>query len=52
MLCRDMRYFANGDQLFIAFMSAEILMVAILEKVSDTAYGKMIWSLCLMAPHV
>jgi hypothetical protein len=33
-------------------MSAEILIVAKLEKVSDTAYGKMIWSLCRIAPHV
>jgi hypothetical protein len=36
----------------IASMSAEILIVAKLEKVSDTAYGKMIWSLCLIAPQV
>jgi hypothetical protein len=36
----------------IASMSAEILIVAKLEKVSDTAYGRMIWSLCLIAPQV
>jgi hypothetical protein len=33
-------------------MSAEILIVAKLEKVSDMAYGKMIWLLCLIAPQV
>jgi hypothetical protein len=42
----------DGNQFCIACISAEILMVAKLEKVSDTAYGKMIWSLCLIAPHV
>lgn len=43
---------AGGGQLFIACISAEILMVAKLEKVSDTAYGRMIWSLCRIAPQV
>ena len=33
-------------------VSAEILKVAKLEKVSDTAYGKMIWSLFFNAPQV
>lgn len=32
---------AGGGQLFIACISAEILMVAKLEKVSETAYGRM-----------
>jgi hypothetical protein len=32
---------AGGNQLFIARISAEILMVAKLEKVSDTAYGNL-----------
>jgi len=39
-------------QFCIAFNSVEILMVAKLANVSDTAYGKMIWSLCLIAPQV
>ncbi len=42
----------RGNQLCIAFSSVEILIVAKLENVSDTAYGKMIWSLCLIAPQV
>jgi hypothetical protein len=42
----------SGDQFCIAFNSVEILMVAKLANVSDTAYGKMIWSLCLIAPQV
>src|SRR5215216_938442 len=43
---------SSGSQLFIACISAEILMVAKLEKVSDTAYGRMMWSLCCIAPQV
>jgi hypothetical protein len=43
---------ASGDQLSIICSSAEILIVAKLEKVSETAYGKMIVSLCRIAPHV
>ena len=43
---------ASGDQSSIVCSSAEILIVAKLEKVSDTAYGKMIVSLCRIAPHV
>jgi hypothetical protein len=42
----------SGDQPFIACISVEILIVAKLENVSDTAYGKMIWPLCLIAPQV
>ena len=38
----------GDDQSFIICSSAEILIVAKLEKVSDTAYGKMICSLCLI----
>ena len=34
------------------FISAAILTVAKVENVSDTAYGRMIWSLCRMAPQV
>jgi hypothetical protein len=37
---------------FSACISVEILIVAKLENVSDTAYGKMIWPLCLIAPQV
>ena len=51
-LTRRPRAKTSGDQLFIACISAEILMVAKLEKVSDTAYGNMIWSLCRIAPQV
>ena len=36
----------------IASISAKILIVAKFENVSDTAYGKMIWSFCLIAPQV
>ncbi len=42
----------RGNQLCIAFSNVEILMVAKLANVSDTAYGKMIWSLCRIAPQV
>ena len=42
----------DGGQACIARISAEILMVAKLEKVSDTAYGKMSMSLCRIAPQV
>src|ERR1700737_1930231 len=42
----------SGNQLCIAFSSVEILIVAKLANVSDTAYGKMIWSLCFIAPQV
>lgn len=42
----------SGDQPFSACISVEILIVAKLENVSDTAYGKMIWPLCLIAPQV
>ena len=43
---------AIASQLCIARIKAEILMVAKFEKLSDTAYGKMISSLCRMAPQV
>jgi hypothetical protein len=42
----------SDDQSFIVCSNAEIFIVAKLEKVSDTAYGKMISSLCLIAPQV
>jgi hypothetical protein len=41
-----------GQQLSMAFISVEISMVAKLEKVSEIAYGKMILSLCRIAPQV
>jgi hypothetical protein len=43
---------ARTQQLSMTFISAAILIVAKLEKVSEIAYGKMIWSLCRMAPQV
>ena len=43
---------AIDNQLRIARIKDEILMVAKFEKLSDTAYGKMISSLCRMAPQV
>ena len=46
------RTIRSGDQPFSACISVEILIVAKLENVSDTAYGKMIWPLCLIAPQV
>jgi hypothetical protein len=46
------RSLEHYQQLSIAFISAAILIVAKFEKVSETAYGKMIWSWCRMAPHV
>jgi hypothetical protein len=45
-------YWIADHQSFIIRSSAEILIVAKLQKVSDTAYGKMIRSLCLIAPQV
>jgi hypothetical protein len=39
-------------QPFIISINAVILIVAKLENVSDTAYGKMIWLLWRIAPHV
>ena len=44
--------FGDCHQLRIARIKAEILMVAKFENVSDTAYGKMISSLCRIAPQV
>jgi hypothetical protein len=46
------RVVPQRNQLFMVFSRVAILTVAKLENVSDTAYGKMIWSLCLIAPQV
>jgi hypothetical protein len=56
LICRQTadiaRISSNGCQFFIDCINVEILMVAKLENVSETAYGKIIWSLCRIAPQV